>query len=414
MSCNISIFITRFFSICSLLILLVIFDTYAMNNNTSTITGLSYKKEQKNNHVIHILTIDPKYFHLQLVKAHNQVFGRETINSIALRKNAIAAINAGFFEIGGSDDGRPSRSLIINGKIFELPTHKQDLLIINDNNIQIKQTVAEILLKLNKTMIIPDKVNNYSNAGEIILYSDTWGTTSLTPYTNKEIIITQDLIISKISNHGDNPIPKKGFILSFPIGKTLPRIKEGDKIDLHVKFMDQNTQETITLGDAISIITGIPLLVLDGKSCDKWDSSIFITKPHARTALGIRPDGKIIMIVAEHSYKQPLKELTIEEVQSILKEEEAPSIEVLTLQETIKILEKHFADINEIKGLTIPELAEYMIELGCSEAINLDGGGSSAMFLDGRIVNEVMGDKDEAKGKRVVRPVSDAIILVPK
>jgi len=70
--------------------------------------GLSYEARKNENHVIHILTIDPAQYHLKLVKAHNQVFGRETVSAIALRSNAIAAINAGFFEIGNSEDGRPS------------------------------------------------------------------------------------------------------------------------------------------------------------------------------------------------------------------------------------------------------------------------------------------------------------------
>lgn len=39
---------------------------------------------------------------------------------MAHRTNAAAAINAGFFEIAGSDDGRPSLTLMIDGKLFSL------------------------------------------------------------------------------------------------------------------------------------------------------------------------------------------------------------------------------------------------------------------------------------------------------
>jgi len=38
-------------------------------------------------------------------------------------------------------------------------------------------------------------------------------------------------------------------------------------------------------------------------------------------------------------------------------------------------------------GMTLPELAVYMKELGCVEAMNLDGGGSTELWLDGRILN---------------------------
>lgn len=38
-------------------------------------------------------------------------------------------------------------------------------------------------------------------------------------------------------------------------------------------------------------------------------------------------------------------------------------------------------------GLTLGELAGFMKSLGCTNAINLDGGGSTVMYVDGQIVN---------------------------
>ena len=38
-------------------------------------------------------------------------------------------------------------------------------------------------------------------------------------------------------------------------------------------------------------------------------------------------------------------------------------------------------------GMTLGELAEFMLKLGCTEAMNLDGGGSSTFWLDGKIMN---------------------------
>ncbi|WP_410520976.1 phosphodiester glycosidase family protein [Candidatus Tisiphia endosymbiont of Beris chalybata] len=64
-----------------------------------------------------------------------------------------------------------------------------------------------------------------------------------------------------------------------------------------------------------------------------------------------------------------------------------------------------------MRGLTIQELADYMTALGCVVAINLDGGGSSTLFMEGKILNNPTGDKEEALGEKVLRPVSDAIII---
>ena len=65
-------------------------------------------------------------------------------------------------------------------------------------------------------------------------------------------------------------------------------------------------------------------------------------------------------------------------------------------------------------GLTLPELAEVMRTLGCKDALNLDGGGSSTLWINGAIVNRIIGDKDEAAGQAIVRPVSDAIVFIQK
>ena len=39
-------------------------------------------------------------------------------------------------------------------------------------------------------------------------------------------------------------------------------------------------------------------------------------------------------------------------------------------------------------GLTLEELAQYLVKLGAESAVNFDGGGSSEMVINGRIVNK--------------------------
>ena len=49
-------------------------------------------------------------------------------------------------------------------------------------------------------------------------------------------------------------------------------------------------------------------------------------------------------------------------------------------------------------GMSLPELADLMLALGADEALNLDGGGSTAMSLRGRVVNR----PSDARGERTV------------
>lgn len=62
-------------------------------------------------------------------------------------------------------------------------------------------------------------------------------------------------------------------------------------------------------------------------------------------------------------------------------------------------------------GMTIKELAALMNELGCTKALNLDGGSSSTMVVEGAVVNESYGSIKE-NSKRITA-VSDAILIFP-
>lgn len=389
------------------LLMLFTFQIYASDSIVKP--GLFYNHYVQDQHVIHVLTIDPKYFSVELVKAHNQVIGRETVEAIGLRTGAVAAINSGFFEIGNSEDGRPSLTLMIHGQLFGLRKQLQSLLILDQGNLQITQGTAKISLEVDKTLIIPNQINFFSNSKDISLYNDVWAPTSLTPYTNREVLIDNNFIVTEVSNHGDNLIPIKGLVLSFPAARVLPVIKQGDHVKLHLEFIDKDNSP-IKLSKTASIVSGIPLLVQDGKSVNKWPIGQGITEAHARTALGVRSDGTIIIVVAEHLYKQSIKSLTLGQISTILRKEKNIAREKLTISEVVKILEKKFSD-KEVRGLTIQELADYMTALGCVVAINLDGGGSSTLFMEGKILNNPTGDKEEALGEKVLRPVSDAIII---
>jgi len=83
---------------------------------------------------------------------------------------------------------------------------------------------------------------------------------------------------------------------------------------------------------------------------------------HPRTAVGVRPDGVIVLVTVDG--RQPLHSV----------------------------------------GMSIAELTALMIELGCAEAINLDGGGSTTMVIRDKIVNR----PSDAAGER---PVSDALLV---
>jgi exopolysaccharide biosynthesis protein len=173
---------------------------------------------------------------------------------------------------------------------------------------------------------------------------------------------------------------------------------------------------------ATSIVSGIPMLINDKKVCeDLYDKkSNFYIQPHARTALGLKADGTVVVVLVEHYYTKDLTTITMGELQSLIKINGERFVEKykkqtlgdITLNELKQILRDEFAPQRVgSEGLKILELASLMQDLGCDYAINLDGGGSSTLWIDGKVINNTFGDKDEAIGKKIERPVSDAIIF---
>ena len=87
------------------------------------------------------------------------------------------------------------------------------------------------------------------------------------------------------------------------------------------------------------IMTSGPLLIWHDTLQYLRDDRTFVTNRHNRTAVGVRDDGTVLLLVADGRHK-------------------------------------------EAEGLSLPELQQIFRWLGCRDALNLDGGGSTTMWLN--------------------------------
>ena len=121
--------------------------------------------------------------------------------------------------------------------------------------------------------------------------------------------------------------------------------------------------------DYADIMTAGPMLIRHGELVPQRDDRTFVTHRHNRTALGLRPDGTVLIVSADGRFKK------------------------------------------QAEGLTLPELELVMKWLGCREAINLDGGGSTTMYVReaGGVVNYPSDNRRyDHEGQR---PVANAIVV---
>jgi exopolysaccharide biosynthesis protein len=128
---------------------------------------------------------------------------------------------------------------------------------------------------------------------------------------------------------------------------------EGEPIPLRISFVEH-------------AVAGVPRLIKNGKIDITWEqekaSKSFVETRHPRTAVAKMKDGKFLMITVDGRQ---------------------PGVSV---------------------GMSLYELADYLLSIGAVDAMNLDGGGSTTMFLDGRVVNTPSDKEGERK-------VSDAILV---
>ncbi|MEQ1505256.1 MAG: phosphodiester glycosidase family protein [Myxococcota bacterium] len=68
-------------------------------------------------------------------------------------------------------------------------------------------------------------------------------------------------------------------------------------------------------------------------------------------------------------------------------------------------------DLDRAPGLTLAGTADVLAAVGCTEAVNLDGGSSKRMVVDGRVVDLPSTEVGPASPDGPVRPVRSAILV---
>lgn len=271
--------------------------------------------------------------------------------------------------------------MVLDGKILGLRFVLQTCLIQDENGLSVEQFNPSIQ---GPTQI--DKINRPYQNNESVLYSHFWGKTTLTPLKGrKEIIFEENGQIKTIMN-GNNPIPINGVCF---IRSRRTRFAQSLSFELSSKFYFSRK--------SLSMIMGIPMLIENSRLKPLEGTSNFYLSPHARTAVGIKPNKDIVLVVAEHSKPKDFKEITLGEVNEIIRKNK---LENPTIKELSVLIHKDMTS-SKTTGLTLKELADLMLELGCEIAVNLDGGSSSTLFIEGNVVNNC--EKSA---------VSDAIVFI--
>ncbi len=231
-------------------------------------------------------------------------------------------------------------------------------------------------------------INREMKEDEIVLYSPFYGPSTLNKSVGTDIVLlkckhekyNREVVnlckdFEVIANANNTSIPKNGYVISLgPNGfnsrlhllNELRGLREKNRKNMRIFIRYEDARDTSKkFNDNEDITAGVPQLIKDGKIDITWEqektTKAFVETRHPRTAVAKLKGGKFLMITVDGR-------------------SEASG------------------------GIGLQDLAEYLLSLGATDAMNLDGGGSTTMFVDGKVVNKPS-DKDGE------RKVSDAIIV---
>lgn len=322
---------------------------------------------------VHILNIDPKLYEITPVKALDDGIGRESVLSIANRYGAVASINGGFFSIGGTLDGKASGALKIRDW-YALPFKPRGCIgwSEDEQNPRMDRLLVRVKCHYDLNPISIDGLNRERQKGEIVLFTPNFHRTTLTNSDGEEVVVVKD-VVELIRQGGSTKIPENGYVLS--IEKSHPlfhTFSVGKRVAFSMQIIPLLQGESAKEWESFDyIVGGTPILVYDHVKIADFQAeqtrATFLCDKHARTAVGVLPDGHWIFVVVDRT--------------------------------------------EDSNGVTMEELASLMVKFGCVHALNLDGGGSSTMVYQNAIKNSPQGDEDEGNGEQTVRRVSDAIII---
>ncbi len=290
---------------------------------------------------VHILRIEALSNNLQVIPAlANEGFAqRESLSAMARKNKAIAGINGSYFTWSGD----PIGTLIINRKLISSPLYKRSVFGITENNKLIfGNPDFSGTLRFGKISLKIDAVNQPRRGSSLVVFTPEYAASTLTDENGKEFVVVKGKVIGIYSRNAS--IPPDGVVVSAGGLKSsmLSSLKLGQTVELDYSIdKPWNRIKHALCGGPRLLSNG--KVSINGKE-EKFDNSI-INGRHPRTAVAMTFDGDLLLVAVDGRKKDSV-------------------------------------------GMKLSELAEYLQRLGCMHAINLDGGGSTAMFLNGKIINK--------------------------
>ncbi|MEJ5253197.1 MAG: phosphodiester glycosidase family protein [Chthonomonadetes bacterium] len=335
------------------------------------------------------------------VYRQDPTLGRETVSETVQRLDALAGVNADFFPFTGD----PLGIHIQGGELVSEPSQRVAFGMTAQREVIFGEVVVRAEVTPEGGNPLPlSGINRTVQANECVLVTPRWG--EVYPLPNGAVVLSlreldgvpmlgktlRAKVGEPIAAGSNCAVPADGALL-VATGTQAERIKgwqSGTVLSLRF-WVDPASQQVVLVPEsrregatqmasrggfrrrneadfwaqAVMAVGGGPWLVREGTvlvdAPRQGFQSGFSDNRHPRTAVGITADGKLLLVTVDG--RQPMA-----------------------------------------GGMTLHELARLMIDLGATDAINLDGGGSTTLAVRGGLVIN-----SPSEGKQ--RPVANSVVV---
>lgn len=332
---------------------------------STTLTSLRLTGAQNLNIFYTVTDLTNPLIDMKVLKAKNTIFARQEVSGMALDNDCdsvqyFLGVNADFFNMRR---GNSIGSQVSDGKLVYVDNNGRTQWAWGDSRTPIMDE-----MKISCTITAGNNVMNVSgvnveeNIDDINIYSSLYGEQTDSNGNVLEVVVCplEDIAIGKRAKMrvesapttgGRLPIPTDGYVISGSGSQRflINQIKEGDVIEVSTSVvMPNGTQITPS-----EVVSGYPVILRDGVTTDPVDILKHLNGLHPRTAVGNDADNtKLVVLIVDGR-----------------------------------------SEVSD--GCTSKVLADIMRYVGCDDAINLDGGGSSELYVKNLGICNVPSDGKE-------------------
>lgn len=300
---------------------------------------------------------DKNLYNIKPVLARGRVPGLQTTSGMSDMTDAVAAVNATYFAGNGDAIGM----IKIDGDMAGTTYFRRTALGLTENGQPFMGQVSYTgHVTLGGVTLPVSGVDCERGANNLTIYNHWYGSRTRTNEYGREYVVKNGVVTA--INEGNSPIPKDGMVISVhgTAAEAFADVQVGDRAEIEQDLGSRWNQAVDIMGAGPRLVKNGMVAVNAGE--EEFPGDIRYGRA-PRSAVAILKNGNYLFGVVDGR--------------------QASS-----------------------RGLTLTDWAKLLVKMGARDAMNLDGGGSSALVIGGQVQNSPSDGSE--------RYVGSALILTKK